>query len=299
MSKYINLIFLGILVLCGVLFFFITPFILIPLAFLPLLFIIGNDLKSTASLVLFDFICFNSLFYYSDVIAEKHTDHSVMIMFGIILSFNLITALCGFIGISKNIDRFTANSEALIKRLNEEKIEMVSENSDINHVLKDYKLDFSQKISIIRKLLQLSNQGEKDILKDIVTTLKNVLGLKKFIFFRYSKKKNSFVKVHEEYVDLSEIKHSPFLKWVISRALNFPSGISLLTKESMQKNPEFSSITSNDKNLPELFLPVKSKNTLKGFLLAYEFDNNADNEYRALAQLISEVLNSMVQRDLL
>lgn len=290
MSRFyipLNFILLGLL-LAGV--YFISPFFIIPASFIGLLSLLSNSSFTASSITLINMSLVNSIFYFFDVKLELFTQ-KIETCFIIILTYNILNIIFNLISlkyISKKEDAFQKD---IIDKFSKEKDEFIKNQSNINHKLKDYKLEMSQKMSIVKKLMQSFINKDKDINDNIISSIKNVLNLEKFIYFTYSKEKNSFVKSHEEYVDISSLKNSLFLRWVIERARNFPANINILTKENISKSPEFSSIYKKDKSIPDIFIPVKNGGTLTAFIIAYTDKKSNDNDFRALAQLLSQTLS--------
>ncbi|MCK9224418.1 MAG: hypothetical protein M0R46_07535 [Candidatus Muirbacterium halophilum] len=281
---------------------YISPYLFILAFILPLTNIYLSAKKISFFSVL-SITTLNTLFYVIDVISQntklfgisndlllKFQNMKIVEIISVNIIFNILFIISCSIILNLKFKQEDDFSGDMIKKFQKEKEDFIKDNSDINHRLKDYKLDFSQKLSIIRKLIELGNSNSKESGDAIISVLKNVLDLKNFAFFKFSEKNNSFVKLYDNNVDMSLMKKSSFLKWVLERANNFPSNINILTKEILEKNPEFGTILKSDKNIPDLFIAVKSGIKLHGFILAYDIDKKQDNDFRALAQLVAEIL---------
>ena len=294
MSKYAGVLFFVLSISVCALSYNYGPFILLLLV--PVTFLLKFDYSETAVAVKAGFliVLFNIIFYVFDVKldlwSQNYTSEIALSILAItnILIISVFIFCFNRLAASKN-----KQMDEIIQKFQQEKTDIVKIESDINQKLKDYKLEFSQKLSVIKKLLESANDStlsEKDLNDNLVSVFKNVLKLKKFIFFKYDEDKNSFIKLHEEMIEVSEIKHSQFLKWVLERSFNFPKDINLLTKDGVDRNPLFTKLVKEDKNFPDLFIPIKKQGNLIGFILSYDTGKNtADNEFKALATMLSEI----------
>ncbi|MGM0608785.1 MAG: hypothetical protein ACQESP_10245 [Candidatus Muiribacteriota bacterium] len=252
----------------------------------------------------------NSGVYIFDVRFKRFLEYSPLEIFILTLLINLFIISAGYLFFKKIKEEEDRNLDELADKFNKERQAILEKENEMNHKIKDYKLDFSQKISIIRKLIENYNNDEKNLIpneldEDIISLIKNVLKLQKFVFLKYSNEKNQYINVHEEDMFLSDIKTSKFLRWLLDRAFNFPDNINLLTKETMEKNPLFTQIIKKDKHLPEIFIPVKSGSKLSAFIIAYKDEDEEnttkkiDNEFRALATLIGEIISLVYNKTFL
>ncbi|PLX15325.1 MAG: hypothetical protein C0601_13170 [Candidatus Muiribacterium halophilum] len=189
--------------------------------------------------------------------------------------------------------------QEILEKFKNEQAELIKEKSKVNEKLKEYKLEYSQKLAVLRKFVESVYKNDEKIEKEMISIFKNVLKLESFIFFKFSKEKNSFLKVYHQEVDLNDVKNSKFLKWVIEHAVDFPPSVKILSKDSMKTNPAFSNVLKDKHPIPILFIPIKNQSRLHGFVMVYDMGDVADNEYRAFAALLSEILSMMASKDII
>jgi transcriptional regulator with GAF, ATPase, and Fis domain len=231
---------------------------------------------------------------------ENDDKYSFFTIFSLLIAINLVYISIQLFFLKKVKELEDKPTEEAIAKLDKEREEFIKAKAEINHKLKDFKLEMSQKLTIIRKLIE-NLKDSKDVNENrklFITALKNTLKPKSFIIFFYDKESNSFKKLYDESVEMSEIKSSTLLKWTIERAFNFPANINILDKHTIDKNPEFSKI--KDDNLPEIFIPIKDKNILLGFIIIYKTEESLTNsENKTIAHLLSEIASFLRKFELI
>ena len=286
------LVFLGLFLS----YFFKSPYYLIIPALSLIAFFMAKERGAFPLYSVFIISIVNVFVYFGDVKLKLFNDFEIIKVLISIGVFNLLTLILFWV-LSNRLDKVEDEPyQEILDKFQKEQASLVEEKSKVNEQLKEYKLEYSQKLAVLRKFVETSYKNNEGFDKELVTIFKNVLKLDSFIFFKFSKQKNSFLKVYDQNVELSEIKKSKFLKWVIEHAVDFPASVKILSRDSMKTNPAFSNILKDKYPIPVLFIPIKNMSRLHGFVMVYNMEAKADNEYRAFASLLSELLSMMASK---